>query len=35
MEENDNCPRCGLILSQHNNKELVTCAMKELDTAGE
>ena len=28
----ENCPNCGRVLSQHNNKELVTCAMNELAT---
>jgi len=31
----ERCPRCGIILAQHSNKELVTCAMEELDTAEE
>jgi len=30
MTTDDDCPRCRLTLSQHSNKELVTCAMKEL-----
>ena len=32
MKDN-NCPNCGLALSQHNNKELVICAMNELGTS--
>jgi len=26
------CPSCKVPLSEHNNKELVTCAMNELDS---
>ena len=29
----ENCPNCGRALSQHDNKELVTCAMNELDAS--
>ena len=35
MEETNDCPCCGMNLSEHSKKELVTCAMSELDTAGE
>ena len=31
----ENCPNCGHALSQHDNKELVTCAINELDTSVE
>ena len=31
----ENCPNCGFALSQHDNKELVTCAMNELDASVE
>ncbi len=33
MMADDNCPNCGRILSLHDNKELVICAMNELDAS--
>ena len=33
MITDENCPNCDRALSQHDNKELVTCAMNELDAS--